>query len=256
MLNQLLIKLKESFVTRLDNFLFQEAYYESRSKAKAAIKEGKVKVNGEVVLKPALLIDKSAEVECEKLEFVSRAGAKLEQAFSTWQFDLKSAVCMDIGASTGGFTELMLKNGAKKVYAIDVGVGQLHPKLASDERVVNLENTNIRYFDFASICEKIDFISVDVSFISLTYVLPVISDFVQNGATLVCLIKPQFEVGKALIGKNGIVKSKKAHLSAVKKVRECAESHSLIMKDVIVSDVKGSKGNTEFLALLTSCVSD
>ncbi len=237
---------------RLDTLLVKKNIYSSRNRAKMAIKNAMVKVDGKVITKVAFEVSEDAIIETEEFAHLSRAGAKLEQAIKSWQIDLTDSITIDIGASTGGFTALMLKNGASKIYAIDVGVGQLHPSLLNDNRVINLENTNIRYFDFKSISDKIDFISVDVSFISLSYVLPLLSNLVKKGALLVCLIKPQFEVGKALIGKNGIVKSKKAHVLAIKKVKECAEENGLVLTDLINSPITGTKGNREFLALFNA----
>lgn len=179
--------------------------------------------------------------------YVSRGGLKLEKAIETFNLNLDNLITMDIGASTGGFTDCMLKNGATKIYAIDVGYGQLDWKLRNDSRVVNMEKTNIRYVTKESIGDAINFISIDVSFISLTLVLPVAYELLKEEGELVCLIKPQFEAGRQQIGKNGIVKDKKIHIDVINKIIDLASELGFKVKGLTYSPVKGTKGNIEYL---------
>lgn len=192
---------------RLDVLLVQKGLQESRQKAQATIMSGQVFVDGQRVDKPGAPVAEDAEIEVKGgLRYVSRGGLKLEKAMALWPVHLEDAVCMDIGASTGGFTDCMLQNGAAKVYAVDVGYGQLAWKLRSDPRVVCLERTNARYLSHEQIPEEPDFSSVDVSFISLKLILPAIAGVLRDGGQVVCLIKPQFEAGKEKVGKKGVVR--------------------------------------------------
>ena len=197
---------------RLDVLLVQRALQESRQKAQATIMSGQVFVDGQRVDKPGAPVAEDADIEVRGgLRYVSRGGLKLEKAMALWPVHLEGAVCMDIGASTGGFTDCMLQNGASKVYAVDVGYGQLAWKLRSDPRVVCLERTNARYLSHEQIPEEPDFSSVDVSFISLKLILPAIAGVLREEGQVVCLIKPQFEAGKEKVGKKGVVRDPAVH---------------------------------------------
>ena len=198
---------------RLDVAVFEAGYAPSREKAKAIIMAGQVYVNNQKVDKAGTEIksDDVLEVRGNTLKYVSRGGLKLEKAMQCFPISLSGKICMDVGASTGGFTDCMLMNGAVKVYSIDVGYGQLAWKLRCDERVVNLERTNFRYVTEEQIKDKIDFASVDVSFISLSHILPNLNKFLNDDGQAVCLIKPQFEAGKEKVGKKGVVRDKSVH---------------------------------------------
>lgn len=221
----------------------------SRQASKEIISAGKVSVNGIIINKPSADIDESDEivVSGSACKYVSRGGLKLEKALKSFEIDLKDRICMDIGASTGGFTDCMLQNGAKMVYAIDVGSDQLDCSLVSDSRVVNIEKTNVRYLNDELISDKIDFISVDVSFISSSHIIPVISKHLREGCKAVLLVKPQFEAGRANIGKNGVVKSKKVHSNLIESVISCLNQNDLIALALDYSPIKGSQGNIEYL---------
>lgn len=234
---------------RLDVLLFEKGLTSSRERAKQLILSGNVMICGKKADKPSLKIDDSAEiiVTGDTLRYVGRGGLKLEKALRVFPIDLNGKVCMDIGASTGGFTDCMLQNGAKKVYAVDVGHGQLAEKLLCDSRVINMEKTNIRDLsaDFSS--DNIDFISIDVSFISLMLVLPKAKEFLSENGCIAALIKPQFEVGKSDIGKNGIVKSQKAHERVLNSIISFAHELGLTVKGVDFSPISGGDGNIEYL---------
>ena len=236
---------------RLDIRLVNDGYFQSRERAKAAIMAGLVFVNGQISDKAGNMIPEDAEitVKGDTCPYVSRGGLKLEKAMKTFPIALDGAVCMDIGASHGGFTDCMLQNGAAKVYAVDVGYGQLDWKLRSDERVVNMEKTNIRYIDPEGIV-PLDFISIDVSFISLKLVLPVAFSLMKEEAKLVCLVKPQFEAGREQVGKNGIVRERKTHLQVLNNVGGYAMENGFVIEGVDFSPVKGAKGNIEYLMFL------
>ena len=229
---------------RLDLLLFDRGYAGSREKARALIMSGNVYVENQKSDKPGTMYREDIEIEVRKPKvlYVSRGGLKLEKAIKSFSINLKDKVAMDIGASTGGFTDCMLKNGAKKVYAIDVGYGQLDWRLRSDERVVNLERTNIRYLDKEVVKDEIDFFSVDVSFISLKLVLPVVRNFIKNTAQAVCLIKPQFEAGKENVGKNGVVKD-----ALIEDICNFILTSGFDILDLDYSPIKGPKGNIEYL---------
>ncbi len=234
---------------RLDVALFEQGFAESREKAKALIMSGVVFVNNQKSDKPGNTIkpDDKIEVRGETLKYVSRGGLKLEKAVKVFDFSLSDAVCADIGASTGGFTDCMLQNGAKKVYAIDVGYGQLAWKLRTDERVINLERTNFRYVTREQIPDELDFASVDVSFISLALILPVMRGLLKNEGESVCLIKPQFEAGKEKVGKKGVVRDKSVHIAVIKKIISLIEENKFTLLGLDFSPVKGPEGNIEYL---------
>ncbi|MGL5972537.1 MAG: TlyA family RNA methyltransferase, partial [Oscillospiraceae bacterium] len=200
--------------TRIDTYLLENFGFESREKAKAYIMSGMVYINGEKSIKSGDLVKSGDVVECKgkKNPYVSRGGLKLEKAIKEFEINLTDKICMDIGASTGGFTHCMLLNGSKKVYSIDVGYGQLAWSLRTDGRVINLERTNFRIIEENLIAEKIDFSSVDVSFISLRLILPNVHKFLKDNGTCVCLIKPQFEAGREKVGKKGVVKEIETHI--------------------------------------------
>lgn len=243
-----MILLKE----RLDVLLVQQGYYPSREKAKAAIMAGLVYVNNQISDKPGMPISIDATIKIREnlCPYVGRGGLKLEKALHEFEINLKNSIAIDIGASTGGFTDCMLQKGASKVYAIDVGYGQLDYKLRIDSRVVNMERTNIRYLDPDIIPEKADFISIDVSFISLNLVFPVAVQLLNERGQVVCLIKPQFEAGKGQVGKHGIVKEKTTHIQVINKVIEYSIRVGLTPKALTFSPMTGAKGNIEYLMFL------
>ena len=234
---------------RLDTFLVDNGLAGSRERAKTLIMSGVVFVDGERIDKAGTTISEKSVVEVRgnDLKYVSRGGLKLEKAMQTFPIGLKDKICMDIGASTGGFTDCMLQNGAVKVYAVDVGYGQLAWKLRCDERVVNLERTNIRYITKEQVADLIDFASVDVSFISLKLVLPVIKDFLSENGEMVCLIKPQFEAGRENVGKKGVVRDPKVHIDVVKMIVDFALGVGFDVKGLTFSPIKGPEGNIEYL---------
>ncbi|MBQ2972937.1 MAG: TlyA family RNA methyltransferase [Clostridia bacterium] len=235
--------------TRLDVAVFERGFAETREKAKAMIMAGSVYLNGQKALKGGVNVKETDVIEVRGAvnPFVSRGGLKLNKAVSSFGLDLKDCICMDIGASTGGFTDCMLTNGAKKVYAIDVGYGQLAWKLRCDERVVNLERTNFRYVTREQVPDEVDFASVDVSFISLRLILPVMHTLLRNGGRSVCLIKPQFEAGKENIGKKGVVRDKSVHEDVVRSITLFASENGFKVIDVDFSPIKGPEGNIEYL---------
>ena len=234
---------------RLDVYMTENALAPSREKAKAYIMSGIVFVNNQKEDKPGTMISETdvVEVRGSKLQYVSRGGLKLEKAIAGFGINLENKICMDVGASTGGFTDCMLQNGAVKVYCVDVGYGQLAWKLRTDERVVNLERTNVRYLTNEQVPDVLDFISVDVSFISLKLVLPVIKEFLAADGHIMCLIKPQFEAGREQVGKNGIIKDKKIHVEVIQNVINYAQSAGFKPLKLDYSPIKGAKGNVEFL---------
>ncbi len=234
---------------RLDLAVFELGLAESREKAKALIMAGQVYLNGQKELKAGANVKAhdSIEVRGEKMPFVSRGGYKLDKAMKSFPISLDGKICMDVGASTGGFTDCMLINGAVKVYAVDVGYGQLAWKLRSDERVVNLERTNFRYVTREQIPDEIDFSSVDVSFISLKLILPVLYSLLKAGGEAVCLVKPQFEAGREKIGKKGVVRDKAVHLEVIENCISYARENGFCIKGLEFSPVKGPEGNIEYL---------
>ena len=234
---------------RLDVLLTERGFFDSREKAKAVIMAGEVFVNGQREDKAGSKFDREAEIEVKGkvLKYVSRGGLKLEKAVEVYGLDLMDKTCIDIGSSTGGFTDCMLQNGAAKVYAIDVGTNQLAWKLREDKRVVSMEKTNIRYVTEEDIPEKADFASVDVSFISLTKVLPAAVNLLKDEAYMVCLIKPQFEAGREKVGKKGVVRDFSVHKEVIELVINFAIGLNFFIKGLTFSPVKGPEGNIEYL---------
>ncbi len=234
---------------RLDFAVFEAGYAESREKAKALIMAGLVYVNNQKSDKPGTTVkpDDIIEFRGNAPKYVSRGGLKLEKATQNFGFSLEGLICADIGASTGGFTDCMLQNGAVKVYAIDVGYGQLAWKLRTDERVVNLERTNFRYVTREQIPDELDFCSVDVSFISLALIIPVMKTIMRENAQAVCLIKPQFEAGREKVGKKGVVRDPDVHLEVIEKVIGIAKDNGFSVKNLDYSPIKGPEGNIEYL---------
>jgi 23S rRNA (cytidine1920-2'-O)/16S rRNA (cytidine1409-2'-O)-methyltransferase len=214
---------------------------------------GLVTVDGRLEDKPGSRfdIDSDVQVKGQECPYVSRGGLKLEKAINEWGVSCKDAVCIDMGASTGGFTDCMLQHGARKVYAIDVGYGQLDYKLRTDERVVNMEKTNIRYLDTSLIEEPIDLISIDVSFISVMHMFPVASQILSEDGKILCLVKPQFEAGREQVGKGGIVREPAIHKEVIEKVIGYASENDLYPESLSYSPIKGTKGNIEYLLLLS-----
>lgn len=234
---------------RLDVLLVEKGFFESREKAKAVIMSGCVFVNNQKADKAGSGYDENAVVEVRdnRLRYVSRGGCKLEKAMSVFPISLDGKTTMDIGASTGGFTDCMLQNGASKVYAVDVGYGQLAWKLRNDERVINLERTNMRYVTHEQVPEDIDFFSVDVAFISLKLILPAARGVCRDGAEAVCLIKPQFEAGRDNVGKNGVVRDKKVHIAVVGDIVGFCLYNGFSVLGLDYSPIKGPQGNIEYL---------
>lgn len=237
---------------RLDLAVLERGHTESREKAKALIMAGSVYVNGQKELKAGRTVTEEdvIEVRGEKMPYVSRGGFKLEKAMTEFGLTLTGKTCMDIGASTGGFSDCMLQNGAVKVYAIDVGYGQLAWKLRTDDRVVNLERTNFRYVTEEEVPEPIDFASVDVSFISLRIILPVLRERLNAGGQAVCLIKPQFEAGRENVGKKGVVRDPKVHEDVIETITNFALENGFSLLGLTFSPIKGPEGNIEYLMYL------
>ncbi|MBR3961389.1 MAG: TlyA family RNA methyltransferase [Clostridia bacterium] len=237
---------------RIDARLVALGLAESREKAKAYIMSGIVFVNNQKVDKAGDTVkpEDKIEVRGATLKYVSRGGLKLEKAMTCFGLGLSGKICADIGASTGGFTDCMLQNGAEKVYAIDVGYGQLAWKLRTDERVVNLERTNFRYVTNEQVPDLLDFASVDVSFISLSHILPVMNTLLKDGATAVCLIKPQFEAGKDKVGKKGVVRDINVHFEVNERVSGLIVENGFTLLGLEFSPIKGPEGNIEYLAYI------
>jgi len=237
---------------RLDVAVFERGYAPSREKAKAIIMAGQVYVNNQKADKAGTEIkeDDILEVRGNPIKYVSRGGLKLEKAMKIFPIDLKDKICMDVGASTGGFTDCMLMNGASKVYSVDVGYGQLAWKLRTDSRVVNLERTNFRYVTEKEIHDKIAFSSVDVSFISLKHILPNLNKFLSDCGQAVCLIKPQFEAGREKVGKKGVVSDISVHLEVVERIIALSTENGFSVKGLDFSPIKGPEGNIEYLIYL------
>jgi 23S rRNA (cytidine1920-2'-O)/16S rRNA (cytidine1409-2'-O)-methyltransferase len=234
---------------RLDLLLVEMGFFDSRERAQAGVMAGVVSVDGQPAMKPGVRYPRGAvlSVAAPPHPYVGRGGLKLERAFDEWDIDVAGAVCADIGASTGGFTDLMLMRGAGKVYAIDVGYGQLDWKLRNDERVVNMERTNVRYLDTSLIDEKPSFIAIDVSFISLKLVLPVAVSLLTGGGQIVALVKPQFEAGRGQVGKKGVVRDESVRREALARARGFAEENGLTVTGATESPITGAKGNVEYL---------
>jgi 23S rRNA (cytidine1920-2'-O)/16S rRNA (cytidine1409-2'-O)-methyltransferase len=238
--------------TRLDVLLTERGLQESRQKAQATIMSGQVFVNGQRMDKPGTSIPDDARIEIRgtALRYVSRGGLKLEKAMASFPIILSGTVCADIGASTGGFTDCMLQNGATRVYAVDVGYGQLAWKLRSDSRVICLERTNARYLTDTQIPEKLDFVSVDVSFISLRLILPAVCGLLKEDGHVVCLVKPQFEAGRDKVGKKGVIRDPATHLEVLEQFLHDAEESGFTARDLTFSPIRGPEGNIEYLGYL------
>ncbi len=243
---------------RLDVILLNKGFAQSREKAKAIIMSGVVFVNGEKEDKPGASFyeDEDIKIKGNTLRYVSRGGLKLEKAVDTFRIELASKICMDIGASTGGFTDCMLQNKASKVYAVDVGYGQLAWKLRNDSRVICMEKTNIRYINKELVTEPVDFVSADVSFISLSKIFPAVKELLSQEAKMVALIKPQFEAGREKVGKKGVVRDKNTHIEVITNVINYAFENGfepvtdLSGLGLTYSPVKGPQGNIEYLIYL------
>ncbi len=237
---------------RLDVALFERGFVDSREKGKAMIMAGLVYVNGQKETKAGSSVktEDCIELRGEKMPYVSRGGYKLAKAVTEFGLKLDECICMDIGASTGGFTDCMLMNGASKVYSIDVGYGQLAWKLRNDSRVINMERTNFRYVTREQITDEIDFASVDVSFISLRLIIPVMRQLLKVGGRAVCLIKPQFEAGKEKIGKNGVVREIETHYEVVKMIYDFVLENGFNVLNLDFSPIKGPQGNIEYLIFI------
>ncbi len=237
---------------RLDVVVYETGHTDSREKARALIMSGNVYVNGQKELKAGAQIkpSDSIEVRGSKMPYVSRGGYKLEKAMKVFSLELSGKICMDIGTSTGGFTDCMLQNGAVKVYSIDVGYGQLAWKLRSDSRVINMERTNFRNVTEKEIPDSIDFASVDVSFISLKIILPVMRERLKTGGQAVCLIKPQFEAGREKVGKKGVVRELSTHVEVLETITSFALSNGFSLLGLDFSPIKGPEGNIEYLLFI------
>ena len=240
---------------RLDVLMVRKNLAASREKAKALIMSGIVYVNGQKEDKAGTAFEDTAQIEVRgnTLPYVSRGGLKLEKAMKCFGLDLAGRVCMDVGASTGGFTDCMLQNGAVKVYSIDVGHGQLDWKLRNDPRVMCMERTNMRYVTPDQIGEPVDFSSIDVSFISLTKVLGPVREILGDGGEVVCLIKPQFEAGREKVGKKGVVRDPQVHLEVIRMVTDFARQAGFHLLNLEFSPIKGPEGNIEYLLYLKKC---
>lgn len=236
---------------RIDIYLAEKKYCISRNRAKELIKLGLVTLNGKIVDKCSIKVDESDEIFVkDDIKYVSRAGLKLKEAISEFKIDLDNKICMDIGASTGGFTEVLLECNAKLIYAIDVGTNQLSKKLLSNKKVISIENQNFRYYDNIEIYGKIDFITIDVSFISLKKIILNTTKFLANDGEMVVLIKPQFEVGREFLNKNGIVNNIKLHKQVLTDIENEFLINGLYVERIIQSPIKGSDGNIEYLAFV------
>jgi 23S rRNA (cytidine1920-2'-O)/16S rRNA (cytidine1409-2'-O)-methyltransferase len=243
---------------RLDVYLVDEGLCQSREMAKSLIMEGKVYVNNQKSDKAGTSVSEKDTVELrgETLKYVSRGGLKLEKAMQVFGIALNGRVCMDIGASTGGFTDCMLQNGAEKVFSVDVGYGQLAWKLRNDERVVNMERTNIRFVTEENIGQPLDFVSIDVAFISLKLVLPVAYKLMREGAEMVALIKPQFEAGRDKVGKKGVVRDIEVHKEVVKTITDFSQDCGFEVCGIDFSPIRGPEGNIEYLMYAKKSASD
>ncbi len=232
--------------------------FPSREKAKASIMAGLIYVYGQRVDKPGTSVSTDAEITVKEAlcPYVSRGGLKLEKALELYGFSLENATAVDIGASTGGFTDCMLQKGAKKVFAIDVGYGQLDWKLRNDPRVVNMEKTNVRYLDTDTVDSDVDFISIDVSFISLKLIFPVAAELLADDGSLVCLVKPQFEAGRNQVGKKGIVRDASVHKEVIENVIGYGKDNGLYSHGLTYSPVTGTKGNIEYLLYMKKTPAD
>lgn len=243
---------------RLDAVLVEQGFFDTRSKAQAAIMAGQILVNDLKVDKPGTQVTDEVKIKIigNKLPYVSRGGLKLEKALKVFPISLQDKTVADIGASTGGFTDCSLQNGARKVYAIDVGYGQLAWSLRNDERVVNMERTNVRYLDEASLPERIQIATIDVAFISLDNVLPAVKKLLSDDGCVIALVKPQFEAGREKVGKKGVVRDPKVHEEVIEKVIKMARDEKFGIGGLDYSPIKGPEGNIEYLLYLTLNESD
>ncbi len=235
---------------RIDKYLFEHGFARSRESAQRMIREGIVSVGGRIVSKPSLDVDEGCDIAIigETLRYVSRGGLKLERALDEFMLEVKGLDCIDIGASTGGFTDCLLQRGAASVRAVDVGRSQLDASLAEDPRVTSFEGINARYMEPSDIGGRCDLVVCDVSFISLTLILPAIEELLLPNGRFVALIKPQFEAGRANIGKNGIVKDRNVHIEVIERVLDSAAFHGLHCFGLCASPIEGGDGNREYLA--------
>lgn len=240
--------------TRLDVLLVERGLQETRQKAQATIMSGLVYVNNQKVDKAGTAVPNDAEIEVRgnALRYVSRGGLKLEKAMTSFGLTLDGCICGDIGASTGGFTDCMLQNGAVKVYSVDVGYGQLDWKLRNDGRVVCMERTNARYLTHEQIPDELDFASIDVSFISLKLILPAVHNVLKPGGHVACLVKPQFEAGREKVGKKGVVRDPAVHLEVLEHFMQHAKESGFTVLDMTYSPIRGPEGNIEYLGYLES----
>lgn len=243
---------------RLDSLLAEKGFFPSRERAKAAIMAGIVLVDGEKIDKVGTKVDIDAEIRIigSDLRYVSRGGLKLEKAIEEFSLDLTGQKVLDVGASTGGFTDCSLQNGAAKVYAVDVGYGQLDWKLRQDHRVIVLERTNARYLTATHISEQVDLITIDASFISLDKIIPVVKNFLKETGSMLALIKPQFEAGREKVGKKGVVRDPKIHQEVISHVIKEAEKQHLYCWGLTYSPITGPEGNIEYLVLLKQIPSE
>lgn len=237
---------------RLDQLMVARHIVSSRERARVLISTGGVIVNGLPAAKPGTMVTAQSNITLKKIDFpyVSRGGLKMEKALQAFPIKPKDAVCLDIGASTGGFTDCLLQHGARKVYAVDVGYGQLAWKLRQDTRVIPIERTNARYISPDVVPEKVDYVTIDVSFISLRLIVPAVLPLMQPTAGIIALIKPQFEVGKGQVGKGGVVKDSRLHCDVILSLRQFFESLSLQYQGDVPSPILGPKGNKEFLSFM------
>lgn len=243
---------------RLDVLLVNKGFFESRTRAQAEVMAGNVLVNEIKIDKPGILFTEDVTVRLlgNQLSYVSRGGLKLEKALKVFQISVKDKIVADIGASTGGFTDCALQNGAKKVFAVDVGYGQLAWKLRQDERVINLERTNVRYLDVSTLGELVDIVTIDVAFISLALVLPTVFKIVKDDGFVIALIKPQFEAGKENVGKKGVVRDINVHKEVVTNVVGLAKNLGFGIAGLDFSPIRGPEGNIEYLLWLTKSFDD
>lgn len=243
---------------RLDQLVYELGFTDSRERAKTTVMSGLVFVNGQRADKPGMpvALDAKIEVHGDALPFVSRGGFKLDKALKVFPVDPSGKVCIDCGASTGGFTDVLLQHGAAKVYAVDVGYGQLAWKLRNDERVVNLERTNLRYVTSEQIPELMDLAVMDVSFISIKLVLPAVKALLKPDADLICLIKPQFEAGREEVGKKGVVRDRAVHEHVIHSILDFASEIGLTVMGLDFSPIKGPEGNIEYICHMKNRVSE
>lgn len=237
---------------RLDTMVHQQGLAPSREKARAMILAGQIKVNDQIISKPGTAVDEKAAIEfiVSGCSYVSRGGKKLEKALDVFDIQVTDLVVMDVGASTGGYTDCVLQRGARRVYAVDVGYGQLDWKLRNDPRVINMERTNIRYLSVAEFPEPVDLVTIDVSFISVKFVFPVIKSLLINDGAVVCLVKPQFEAGRNKVGRKGVVRDKDTHQEVLLNSIEHAAQEGLNCVDLTYSPITGPQGNIEFFLYL------